>query len=549
MGKQMYRKTVLNVLILSMLFVTGCSSLLSNSDAKLLSSPDFIQTASDIDTIVSQIKDKHSVCIYYKDNPLFSWVRYKYKLAPKSDYTRVLKYLTVLQKELDKYPDDFWHNAGVNSIVVCKDLSSYGYYAHGFANPWSKTVYYNYNMCIKIYSKKTIHHELYHMIEAKYNGNIYYKDPVWAKFNSKEFKYGRGGRFFKWNDSNTKERYHPSEGFVSPYAASALEEDKAEVYSNLFVEEISACLNDWIKEDEILKNKVDYMKDFLLQICDEMTPDFWANLCAEECLPPELSSAREYEIQDSRFSLTLSDDAAVELIAIAEDSGGSEKWWKPNGEIFDEPSFAIPEVSEAKITFDDKLKRYHFFYYVKNNQFPQSTHSQNIPEGKIYRVQEPYHSKNGLLYLGVCTMICVLDKDKETSQLLIGVPLDEWLTKASYNPKTKVTAGLDHSVKFNKPRRKKGKIEIELSCSITDIQNMAHQLVVVDNNEKIHHPEYIRGEPVENEVQISLGFGDLRLAQVKEFQFRTCPYTWITFENISLRPGQITDVQVKVGNE
>ncbi|MHC4736927.1 MAG: hypothetical protein ACYTDW_21120 [Planctomycetota bacterium] len=121
----------------------------------------------------------------------------------------------------------------------------------------------------------------------------------------------------------------------------------------------------------------------------------------------------------------------------------------------------------------------------------------------------------------------------------IGIPLGEWTTKATYNPRTKVTSGPDHSVKFDKPHREKGKLKIDVSCNISDFRKTAKQIVAVDPTEaKVNE----RGQ------KTSLSFGDLRIAQVKEFQYKVCPYTWVTFENISLRPGEITDVQVKVRN-
>lgn len=548
MGRQMYHKSVLNALILSILFITGCNGLLNNPDssnADLLSSPDFIQTKGEIDAIVSQIKDKHSIRVYYKKGPLFSRLKFKYKLAPKSDYAKLLKYLALLQTEVNKYPEDFLQEAGVKSIVFCDGVSSHGLSAGGFPDPKGKAVYYNYNACKCIYSKKTIHHELYHMIEAKFNGSSYYKDPVWAKLNSNDFKYGKGGRHFKWNDSNSEKPFHPRTGFITPYATSALEEDKAEVYSALFVEEISTCLHEWISEDEILRNKVNYMKDFLLQYSDEMTPDFWANLCTGECSPLDFTAVRSYETHDLRFYAVLSDNAAAELIAITEGSGNSAKWWKPNGEIFDEAPFII---DDPVTTVDDELKQYRFFFYERNEQSPRSTSSFDLPGGGFYRAEKPFRGKDGRTFLNVGVMTCGWDKDKEAGQMVIGIPLCKWTTKATYNPRTKVTSGPGHSVKFDKPHREKGKLKIDVSCNISDFRKTAKQIVAVDHTGKIHHPVSTQAEVNKHGQKTSLCFGDLRVAQVKEFQYKVRPYTWVTFENISLRPGEITDVQVKVGN-
>lgn len=541
----MQHRFVLSLLMLFMVFITGCSSLLNSADssnADLLSDPDFVQTKNEIDSIVSQIADRHSIRICYRKRPMFTWGRYKYKLAPKSEYTKVLKYLKLLQYELNKYPKTFLQRAGVKRIVVCKGLS-----ACGSADTGGKTVYYNYTAFNNAYSKKVIHHELYHMIEARFNRSPYYKDPVWIAFNDSEFKYVKRVGGFDPAKSNQEKQFHPREGFVTAYATSALEEDKAEVYAALFVEEISACLHDWIIEDEILKNKVNYMKDFLLQCCDGMTSDFWDNFCTGECSPLGVIVVSSYEIQDSRFSAVLSDNTVVELIAITEDSGSPIKWWKPNGEMFDEAPFII---DDSETTIDDELKQYRFFFRAKTDQSSRSFYSWDSPEGKIYRIQQPYFGKDGRIFLDVCVMTCALDDDKETSQLGIGVAVGEWITKATYNPKTKATSGPDKGVKFCKPHMRKGELKIEVSHVFSDLTEMAEKTVAIDLIGENHLPESSESEFIidKHERKMSLSFGDLRLDQIKEFQFKTCPYTWATFENISLRPGRITDVQIKIEN-
>jgi hypothetical protein len=546
MGRQMYHRSVLNALILSILFITGCNGLLNNPDssnADLLSSPDFIQTEGEIDAIVSQIEDKHSIRVYYKKGPLFSWLVFKYKLAPKSDYAKLLRYLAVLQTELNKYPDGFLQEAGIKSIVVCNSVSSHGLSAHGFADTRGKSIYCTYGG-FHTYLKKTIHHEIYHLIEAKHTGSPYYKDPVWTAFNDSEFKYEEAAPFDP-EEFDEKKLFHPNKGFITSGAKSAPWQDKAEVYAGLFVEEISTCLHEWISEDEILRNKVNYMKDFLLQHSDEMTSDFWANLCTGECSPLDLTAVSSYETQDFRFSAVLSDNAAAELIAITEGSGNSTKWWKPNGEIFDEAPFTI---DDPVTTVDDEFKQYRFFFYARTGQSPWSTSSLDLPGGRIYRAEQTFRGKDGRIFLNVWVMTCGWDKDKEASQMVIGIPLGKWITKATYNPRTKVTSGPDYSVKFDKPHREKGKLKIDISHNISDFRKTAKQIVAVDHTGKIHHPVSTQAEVNKRGQKTSLCFGDLRVAQVKEFQYKVCPYTWVTFENISLRPGQITDVQVKVGN-
>lgn len=549
MGRQMYHRTVLNALILSILFIAGCSGLLNNSDnsnADLLSSHDFIQTKGEIDAIVSQIESKYPIRISYKKSLKWTWGIVGYTKLAVSDYAQLLKYLTIFQEEFNKYPPEFIRKSNLKWVVIGKNLSYLGQHRASIPDYRREILYYDiaqgsYDTC---YQKSVIHHEFYHMIEEEFNGNVYYKDTDWAKLNSKDFKYGKGGKYF--NSSISKKVFHPDPGFITDYSTSGLEEDKAEVYAGLFVEETSACLGDWIKEDEILRNKVNYMKDFLLQHCDEMTSDFWANLCTGECSSLDVSVVSSYEIQDLRFSAELPDNAAVELIAIVEGSGNSKKWWKPNGEIFDEAPF---KIAEPETNIDDEVKQYRFFLCDKTNQSLWGLSGWELPEGNIYKIETPNFDGNGRVFLDVCVVTCGLDDDKTTCQLKKGVPLGKWTVEATYNPKTKVTSGPDRSIKFGKLYAKKGKLgSIEVSHNISESRKTAKQTVAVDHTGKIHLPMHFETVTTEHGQRTYSFFRDLNLAQVKEFHFKSCPYTWVTFENISLRPGQITDVQIKVGN-
>ncbi len=124
--------------------------------------------------------------------------------------------------------------------------------------------------------------------------------------------------------------------------------------------------------------------------------------------------------------------------------------------------------------------------------------------------------------------------------------MHEWTISATYDPKTKLTSSPDQNIKFGKPRKKKGKLRVEVSHKI-DFQKTARRIVAIDHAGEIHKPVSGKYIPAKIGYKESVGFDDLKLAQVKEFQIKTCPYTWVNFENISLRPAQITDVKITLG--
>src|SRR5690606_1012800 len=78
----------------------------------------------------------------------------------------------------------------------------------------------------EVFQRRVIHHEFYHLLEEEWNGDPYFKDPAWAALNTPEHRYGAGGAANR--DRRLSLFNHPAPGFVSRYAMTGLEEDKAE---------------------------------------------------------------------------------------------------------------------------------------------------------------------------------------------------------------------------------------------------------------------------------------------------------------------------------
>lgn len=75
---------------------------------------------------------------------------------------------------------------------------------------------------------RTIHHELFHFFDLADDGALS-PDGAWEKLNAEGFTYGSGGRSLRgaWAAA----RPDGIDGFVSAYATSAVEEDKAETFA------------------------------------------------------------------------------------------------------------------------------------------------------------------------------------------------------------------------------------------------------------------------------------------------------------------------------
>jgi len=93
---------------------------------------------------------------------------------------------------------------------------------------------------------RTLHHEIFHFADLADDGSLS-PDPEWAALNAPGFVYGSGGRSLRsaWAARPTDMR-----GFVSGYATSGVEEDKAETFAFL------VARKDAIPHDPILDAKV-----------------------------------------------------------------------------------------------------------------------------------------------------------------------------------------------------------------------------------------------------------------------------------------------------
>lgn len=124
------------------------------------------------------------------------------------------------------------------------------------------------------YLLEIVHHEFFHFIDFKDDGEVY-EDKVWKKLNPPGFKYGRGG-YSVQSDSTQGYVTDKIPGFISRYATSGVEEDKAEVFRSMLVNlrEMEARA----ESDLVLSNKIARMKTLLYTFCPEMDEPYWQRL-------------------------------------------------------------------------------------------------------------------------------------------------------------------------------------------------------------------------------------------------------------------------------
>ena len=160
----------------------------------------------------------------------------------------------IIQKNLNRYDQEFLKKINLKYIVLCEDLSISKINTAGIPDNIMKTlildIKFNEN-----YFERVIHHEVFHIINDSFKK--LFDEKIWSNFNVKEFEYAECSTC---TDKLGLDTYIDTEGFFSEYSRSTASEDMAEVFSHLM---IGVSFNNI---DPILEKKIQFIKKNLLTI-------------------------------------------------------------------------------------------------------------------------------------------------------------------------------------------------------------------------------------------------------------------------------------------
>lgn len=174
--------------------------------------------------------------------------------APPSRGARNLK---LAAAEFGRYPVSCLLAAGLARVVVCGQLTVDGVVYQGSFDAGRGEVYIAAQNLRRArhYARVVMHHEFFHLLDERQRGTLC-ADPAWGALDPPYFTYGDGGRSVQW-DQWGGELSSGSPGFVTRYARSGLEEDKAETFAHLMVDREDVLMR--TATDHVLAAKVDLL--------------------------------------------------------------------------------------------------------------------------------------------------------------------------------------------------------------------------------------------------------------------------------------------------
>ena len=176
----------------------------------------------------------------------------------------------IVDEELRLFPDGFLAAAGLWRVLLCEDLREGDDVIPSLPN-------YRHTLLIDVraepaYLRRLVHHEVFHFVDYADDG-IVLADRRWEALNETGFLYGHGGRDMRGPEATPMREDLP--GFVSLYATSALEEDKAEIFA--FMMARPAAIHRLAGRDEVIAAKVDYVTSVVAQLAPNVDESFWRN--------------------------------------------------------------------------------------------------------------------------------------------------------------------------------------------------------------------------------------------------------------------------------
>lgn len=175
----------------------------------------------------------------------------------------------VVTAELLRYPRAFLRASRFRRVLLCSGLEEGKVDIPSLPN-------YEHTLLLDIDAKpfelrRLLDHELFHFADYADDNDVRH-DPAWDKLNDHWFTYGDGGRFMRDPDSARLTEKLP--GFVTRYATSALEEDKAETFAFMMVAPHKVM--NMASRDPILEKKIRAIEQQVERLTPSIDARFWA---------------------------------------------------------------------------------------------------------------------------------------------------------------------------------------------------------------------------------------------------------------------------------
>ncbi|MFC1636040.1 M56 family metallopeptidase, partial [Planctomycetota bacterium] len=240
-----------------------------------------------------------------------------------------------------------------------------------------------------------------------------------------------------------------------------------------------------------------------------------------------------------RYEAKLSDGITVELISVCEHPNEGKQCWRPDGSLMAKAPY---KTTKKRLERDEGYNDYEFVMRLTG---PNDTSNRwSVPGGRRGTDTGAPMDHEGRRVSDLRLYTVNQPQDKKMAAVRIGVTAAEWETLANYNPKDdEETYTLENgAIAFGVA------YEMDGDTLLPVVHNFKHRAaatrVIAISHSGQSYGSSRSGSGGNILTSSTYGF-DVPLNDIREFRFMSRPYTWIEFQNVSLRPGVETNVKCK----
>jgi hypothetical protein len=232
---------------------------------------------------VQSLEKKYGLQIFYRDFSPLAKDKLVFKLPEPEDYETLARFLKLFDKEVAKYPVNFFRRGKVLTVVFVKRNFYDEKPAEGLYNVSGHFILIDFcrNKGHSAVQRRSIHHEFFHMIEieSRVEGRVV---TDWEKMNPVGFAYGPPKERVLMGGNKYNNMAPAVAGFVTEYATTGPEEDRAEIFASLMLPASQEVLLRWAKRDHLLAEKMEAMKKYLLEYDSRLDQNFWDGIVSPD---------------------------------------------------------------------------------------------------------------------------------------------------------------------------------------------------------------------------------------------------------------------------
>ena len=270
---------------------------------------------------------------------------------------------------------------------------------------------------------------------------------------------------------------------------------------------------------------------------------------------PELSQTAQSALNtEGKFCGTLTSGITVELISVSQHPSEGKAWWRPDGSPMEKAPHA--RMASTGIGQVEPGKRAVELAIAVTNAPTEDIGVTWKWDAVTSTCRSDQVMADGKIVQGLRAIEGILPADRHVTGFTVGIASGQWSTRYSASVRGQEVIAL----------RGQRVISIEVNAGGAvfspvieqagqTIINVAYDLpadyearvVAIDQSGKLHTGELTGGSA--GKTRQSTATFHMPASEIKGYKLQARPYEWIRFRNISLEPGQKTDVEVITGPE